>query len=169
MRPIFFEASDGDDDVARNPPHRVPGTAVFMYGNPAGTPPALLHSLKHYKVLHERTVFLSVTTEEVPHVAPAERLAVAELGEGFYRITLAYGFMEDPDVPEALSAVQVPGLELSPARTSFFLGRETLIPSAEPGMARWRRALFAIMARNERISNPHSSVIGFIGIERGGG
>ncbi|HEX6372818.1 MAG TPA: potassium transporter Kup [Longimicrobium sp.] len=137
-------------DVGRNPPHRVPGTAVFMYGNPAGTPPALLHSLKHYKVLHERTVFLSVTTEEVPHVEPAERLAVAELGEGFYRITLAYGFMEDPDVPEALSAVQVPGLDLSPARTSYFLGRETLIPSKEPGMFRWRRALFAIMARNAR-------------------
>jgi KUP system potassium uptake protein len=137
-------------DVFRNPPHRVPGTAVFMYGNPAGTPPALLHSLKHYKVLHERTVFLSVTTEEVPHVEPAERLAVTELGEGFYRITLAYGFMEDPDVPEALSAVQVPGLDLSPARTSYFLGRETLIPSKEPGMFRWRRGLFAIMARNAR-------------------
>jgi KUP system potassium uptake protein len=137
-------------DVTRNPPHRVPGTAVFMYGNPAGTPPALLHSLKHYKVLHEATVFLSVTTEEVPHVAPEERVAVAELGEGFYRITLAYGFMEDPDVPEALSTVHVPGLDLSPARTSYFLGRETLIPSQEPGMFRWRRTLFAIMARNAR-------------------
>jgi KUP system potassium uptake protein len=137
-------------DVTRNPPHRVPGTAVFMYGNPAGTPPALLHSLKHYKVLHERTVFLSVTTEEVPHVDPAERVAVEELGEGFYRVTLAYGFMEDPDVPAALATVQVPGLDLGPARTSYFLGRETLIPSKEPGMARWRRALFAIMARNAR-------------------
>jgi KUP system potassium uptake protein len=137
-------------DVTRNPPHRVPGTAVFMYGNPAGTPPALLHSLKHYKVLHERTVFLSVTTEEVPHVVPEERLAVEALGEGFYRVTLAYGFMEDPDVPAALATVQVPGLDLSPARTSYFLGRETLIPSKEPGMARWRRGLFAIMARNAR-------------------
>ncbi|HYR11822.1 MAG TPA: potassium transporter Kup [Longimicrobium sp.] len=137
-------------DVARNPPHRVPGTAVFMYGNPAGTPPALLHSLKHYKVLHERTVFLSVTTEEVPHVEPAESVSVEELGEGFYRITLSYGFMEDPDVPAALATIQVPGLDLAPARTSYFLGRETLIPSKEPGMARWRRALFAVMARNAR-------------------
>jgi KUP system potassium uptake protein len=137
-------------DITRNPPHRVPGTAVFMYGNPTGTPPALLHSLKHYKVLHERTVFLSVSTQEMPHVDPSERLAVEELGEGFYRISLSYGFMEDPNVPEALAMVKVPGLDLSPGRTSYFLGRETLIPSREPGMLRWRRGLFAIMARNAR-------------------
>ena len=137
-------------DVAARPPHRVPGTAVFMYGNPTGTPPALLHSLKHYRVLHEHTVFLSVVTEEVPHVAAEERVRVAELGHGFYRVVLRYGFMDEPDVPGALAAVRVPGLDLSPGRTSYFLGRETLIPSRERGMARWRRRLFALMARNAR-------------------
>jgi KUP system potassium uptake protein len=137
-------------DVAARPPHRVPGTAVFMYSNPVGTPPALLHSLKHYKVLHERTVFLSVATEEVPHLEDAERLEVQELGHGFYRITVRYGFMEEPDVPEALARVDVPGLDLSPGRTSYFLGRETLIPSSERGMARWRESLFALMSRNAR-------------------
>ncbi|HEX6040608.1 KUP/HAK/KT family potassium transporter, partial [Longimicrobium sp.] len=137
-------------DVAARPPHRVPGTAVFMYGNPNGTPPALLHSLKHYKVLHERTVFLAVTTEEVPHLHDAERLEVTELGHGFYRIAIRFGFMEDPDVPAALARVQVPGLDLSPGRTSYFLGRETLIPSNERGMATWREKLFAIMSRNAR-------------------
>jgi KUP system potassium uptake protein len=138
------------EDIAARPPHRVPGTAVFMYSNPVGTPPALLHSLKHYKVLHERTVFLSVATEEVPHLEDSERLAVEELGQGFYRITVRYGFMEEPDVPEALARVAVPGLDLSPGRTSYFLGRETLIPSNERGMARWREALFALMSRNAR-------------------
>ena len=138
------------EDIAANPPHRVPGTAVFMYGNPTGTPPALLHSLKHYKVLHERTVFLAVTTEEVPYVEAEERVEVEELGQGFYRITARYGFMDAPDVPEALALVRVPELDLSPARTSFFLGRETLIPSSEPGMAPWREKLFALMSRNAR-------------------
>ncbi|HEX6913154.1 MAG TPA: KUP/HAK/KT family potassium transporter, partial [Longimicrobium sp.] len=137
-------------DVAARPPHRVPGTAVFMYGNPTGTPPALLHSLKHYKVLHERTVFLSVVTEEVPHLEEGERVEVTELGHGFYRIAVRYGFMEEPDVPAALERVKVPGLDLGPARTSYFLGRETLIPSNERGMMRWREKLFALMSRNAR-------------------
>jgi KUP system potassium uptake protein len=137
-------------DVAARPPHRVPGTAVFMYGNPAGTPPALLHSLKHYKVLHERTVFLSVSTEEVPHLRDGERLEVTELGHGFYRIGIRFGFMEEPDVPGALAGVKVEGLDLSPGRTSYFLGRETLIPSNERGMAPWREKLFALMSRNAR-------------------
>jgi KUP system potassium uptake protein len=137
-------------DVAARPPHRVPGTAVFMYGNPTGTPPALLHSLKHYRVLHERTVFLAVTTEEVPHVDPGARLEVTELGHGFYRIGIRYGFMEDPNVPEALAGVRLPGLDLRALHTSYFLGRETLIPSSKPGMAVWREKLFALMARNAR-------------------
>jgi KUP system potassium uptake protein len=137
-------------DVGARPPHRVPGTAVFMYGNPAGTPPALLHSLKHYKVLHERTVFLSVMTEEVPHLDDAERLEVTDLGAGFYRVAIHYGFMEEPDVPAALARVQMPGLDLSPGRTSYFLGRETLIPSEERGMMAWREQLFALMSRNAR-------------------
>ncbi|MFL5383367.1 MAG: potassium transporter Kup, partial [Longimicrobiaceae bacterium] len=138
------------DDVRRNPPHRVPGTAVFMYGSRQGTPPALLHSLKHYQVLHQQVVFLNVETQEVPHVPPEERVEVSELGAGFWRIVLSYGFMEDPNVPAALAAVKVPGLELRPARTSFFLGRETLIPTRNTGIAFWREQLFAVMSRNAR-------------------
>ncbi len=138
------------EDVAGSPPHRVPGTAVFMYGNPTGTPPALLHSLKHYRVLHEQVVLLSIETAEVPHVDPAERSSVEALGHGFFRIVVRFGFMEEPDVPEALEAVRADGLELAPMRTSFFLGRETLIPSRHPGMALWREHLFAVMSRNAR-------------------
>ncbi|HEV3051754.1 MAG TPA: KUP/HAK/KT family potassium transporter, partial [Longimicrobium sp.] len=138
------------DDLGRRPVHRVPGTAVFMYGGREGTPPALLHSIKHYKVLHETVVVLGVETQEVPHVPEEERVSVEELGHGFYRIVLSYGFMEDPCVPDALATVRVPGLDLSPARTSYFLGRETLIPSKTPGMAPWREHLFAVMSRNAR-------------------
>ncbi|MHB0969459.1 MAG: potassium transporter Kup [Thermoanaerobaculia bacterium] len=133
-----------------NPPIRVPGTAVFMYRNPAGTPTALLHNLKHNKVLHERVVLLTIETEERPHVPVAERVEIEDLGFGVYRVEAHYGFMEDPDVPAALARVQVPGLDLDPLRTSFFLGRETLIATKHPGMAIWRERLFAWMSRNAR-------------------
>jgi KUP system potassium uptake protein len=136
--------------ITAHPPTRVPGTAVFMYGNPHGTPPALLHSLKHYKVLHQTVVFLAVETMEVSHVPPSERVRVEVLGEGFFRIILHYGFMQDPNIPAALRLVKEPGLELKPAETTYFLGRETLIPSKKPGMAMWREHLFASMSRNAR-------------------
>ncbi|HVG45823.1 MAG TPA: potassium transporter Kup [Longimicrobium sp.] len=138
------------DDVGRRSTPRVPGTAVFMYGSRTGTPPALLHSVKHYKVLHERVVLLSVETQEIPHVPEEERVSVETLEHGFYRIVLAYGFMEEPCVPEALAGVKAEGLDLRPAHTSYFLGRETLIPSKKPGMARWRARLFALMSQNAR-------------------
>jgi KUP system potassium uptake protein len=129
---------------------RVSGTAVFMYGNPEGTPPALLHSLKHYEVLHRQVVLLTIQTEEVPHVDEADRVTAEDLGRGIFRVGLHYGFMEDADVPAALRGVRVPGLDLSPARTTYFLGRETLIPSRKPAMAGWRKHLFALMSRNAR-------------------
>jgi KUP system potassium uptake protein len=138
------------DDVRRSPPHRVPGTAVFMYGNRQGTPPALLHSIKHYQVLHQTVVFLSVETQEVPHTEPEERVEVSALGEGVFRIVMSYGFMEEPNVPEALATVRFPGLELKPGRTSYFLGRETLIPTKNTGIAYWREQLFSVMSRNAR-------------------
>jgi KUP system potassium uptake protein len=137
-------------DVRENARTRVPGTAVYMYGNPEGTPPALLHNLVHNKVLHESVVFLMVDTEEIPVVADEERAEVAELGMGFYRIALRYGFTEDPDIPGALRGIRVPGLDLRPMHVSFFLGRETLIASKKPGMAIWREMLFAVMSRNAR-------------------
>ncbi|MEW6368109.1 MAG: potassium transporter Kup [Acidobacteriota bacterium] len=135
-------------DVAANPPPRVHGTAIYMTGNPHGVPVALLHNLKHNHVLHDRIVFMTVVTEEVPHVPARERLLVEELGNGFYRFTARYGFMETPDVPALIAAARVNGLDFDLMTTSFFLGRETLIPSPRPGMARWRERLFGVMSRN---------------------
>ncbi|HEY5610401.1 MAG TPA: KUP/HAK/KT family potassium transporter, partial [Thermoanaerobaculia bacterium] len=134
--------------VRLSPPIRVPGTAVFMHRDPDGIPNALLHSLKHYKVLHERLVLLTILTEEVPHVSGAERVRVDSLGEGIYRIIVRYGFMEDPDIPALLGSVKAPNLEFRPLETTYFLGRETLIATHRPGMAFWREKLFASMIRN---------------------
>jgi KUP system potassium uptake protein len=121
-----------------------------MYSDPRAIPPALLHNLKHNKVLHERVVFLVVDTENVPHVAPIERAKVEDLGSGLYRIILRYGFMEEPNVPEALAELREKGLEFQHLETTYFLGRETLIPSDKPGMALWREQLFSVMHRNAR-------------------
>ena len=138
-------------DMVMTPIHRVPGTAVFMYGNPNGTPPALLHSLKHYKVLHEQVVLLAVKTEEIPYVPAEDRVRVETVDEGFYRVTVRYGFMQDPNIPHALELVDHEGLDLSPVHTTYFLGRETLIATSHrSGMAIWRENLFAVMSRNAR-------------------
>ncbi|WP_308686741.1 potassium transporter Kup [Stigmatella ashevillensis] len=131
-------------------PHRVQGTAVFMTGNPEGTPPALLHNLKHNKVLHEQVVLLTILSEEVPHVPPSERVEVEPLEQGFVRVIARYGFMENPSIPDILKRGREQGLQFQLMSTSFFLGRETLIPSKKPGMAMWREALFAWMSRNAR-------------------
>jgi KUP system potassium uptake protein len=137
-------------DMSQNPPVRVSGTAVFMSGNSAGTPPALLHNLRYNKVLHEMVVLLTVKTKQRPYVEDeAERVAVEGLGNGFFRMTINYGFMEDPNIPKALEGVSIPGLAISPADTTFFLGRETLLASKRiEGMALWREKLFATMSRN---------------------
>ena len=138
-------------DLLAHPPTRVPGTAVFMYSNPGGTPPALLHNLKHNKVLHERVVLLSIATDEVPYVSAAERLALKEVAADVYQVALHYGFMEDVDVPAALAEIRHERLEFTPMGTSYFLGRETLISSKrKSGMGRWRERLFATMAQNAR-------------------
>ncbi|HEX7010003.1 MAG TPA: KUP/HAK/KT family potassium transporter, partial [Phycisphaeraceae bacterium] len=134
--------------VRRDRPPRVPGTAVFMQGNPRGTPVALLHNLKHHKVLHERVVLLTVITEDIPHVPAQDRLQVTDLGDGFYRMVIRYGFMQDPDVPRDMKRAQAAGLTLEPLQTTYFLGRETLIVTRKPGMASWRKMLFAWMSRN---------------------
>lgn len=127
---------------------RVPGVAVFMTQEPEGVPVTLLHNLKHNKVLHERVVLLTILGEEIPYVRTAERLKVQDLGKGFYRIIGRYGFMEDPNVPELLERAKAEGLEFKPLETTYFLGRETLIPSQKPGMAKWRTRLFGFMSRN---------------------
>lgn len=135
------------DSIRRNPPVRVPGTAAFLFRNAEGTPTALLHNLKHNKVLHERVLLMTITTEEVPHVEEKDRYSVAELGLGIERLIVRYGFMEDPDIPAALAALPQP---LTVDAVSFFLGRETLIATKRPGMAAWREKLFAWMTNNAR-------------------
>jgi KUP system potassium uptake protein len=138
------------DDIAAHPPIRVPGTAVFMTANPEGVPHCLLHNLKHNKVLHERVVFLTVAVDEIPHVPRAERLEITLLGNGAHRILARYGFMQNPSVPEILAQAGEMGLVFDPMQTTFFLGRENLIPTDKPGMALWRERLFAFMSRNGR-------------------
>ncbi len=136
-------------DIARHAPVRVPGTAIFMNGNASGTPPALLHNLEHNKVIHERVILLTVKTKQVPHIEEDEsRHSVEPLGNGFWRMTIHYGFMEDPDIPKVLDGIQEPGFAFNPNDTTFFLGRETLIATKNPGMALWREKLFAAMSRN---------------------
>jgi KUP system potassium uptake protein len=129
-------------------PARVPGTAVFMTAQPKGTPAALAHNVRYNKVLHRHVVILMVVTRPVPHVPEAERYSVRAIGDGVYELTLSYGFMEDPDVPEALLRAKDHGLIIDGTDVTFFLGRETLIATKSPGMAMWRERLFVLMARN---------------------
>jgi len=129
-------------------PARVPGTAVFLTTNPAATPTTLLHNLKHNKVLHEQVVLMTVLTEEVPRLSPADRVEVEPLAQGFYRLTARYGFTQTPQAQDVLDCAREDGLYLDLMKTTFFLGRETLIPGPHPGMALWRKRLFALMSRN---------------------
>ena len=135
-------------DVAKRAPTRVKGTAVFLSSDRSGTPIAILHNLKHNRVLHEKNVFLSVKTEEVPYVPREDRLHWENLGEGFFRIVARYGFQEDPHVPRILRRAAEQGLDIDPAAATYFLSRNTLLPSKKPGMALWREKLFAFMTRN---------------------
>jgi KUP system potassium uptake protein len=134
--------------VVETRPARVPGTAVFMTAQPRGTPPALAHNLRYNKVLHEHVVTLMVTTQPVPHVPANQQVSVRELGHGVFHMAVRYGFMEDPNVPEAIMRARGQGLELDEEDVTYFLGRETLIVTKHPGMAMWRERLFVLMARN---------------------
>ncbi len=131
-----------------HPPLRVDGTAVFLTTNLSKAPHALLHNLLHNKVLHQRVLLLTVRTRNMPWVAADERIEIEDLGGQFYAITLYFGFKEEPDVPKALETVQPGGQPVNLMETSFFLSRETLIPTKMPGMALWRERLFVSMARN---------------------
>jgi KUP system potassium uptake protein len=127
---------------------RVPGTAVFMTSSATGVPHALLHNLKHNKVLHERVILLTVKIEDVPYVPAEKRLETHDYNAGFYRVLLRYGFMEEIDVPAALAQLKGIGPQCKMMDTSFFLARQTLLASSRPGMAIWREKLFAWMLRN---------------------
>jgi len=136
------------EGVIRSAPLRVPGSAVFMTAQPGGTPPALAHNLRYNKVLHTYVVVLVVQTEPVPHVADDRRCDVQSLGQGMYRVVLRYGFMEDPNVPEALELARAGGLNIDHGDLTYFLGRETILVTARRGMAMWRERLFVLMTRN---------------------
>jgi KUP system potassium uptake protein len=127
---------------------RVSGTAVFLASTPDAIPPALLHNVKHNRVLHERVVILTVVTEQIPHVRDGFTTEVAPLGSGFYRVIVRHGFMDDVDIPATLATITSCGEPFKPMDTSFFLARQTLIASSRPGMALWREKLFAWMVRN---------------------
>jgi KUP system potassium uptake protein len=138
-------------ELLSDPPHRVPGTAVFMSGNPIGTPPALRYNVLHNKILHETVVILNVETADVPHVPASERVTVEQVGEGFWRVTITYGFMDEPNVPRTLGQVKEPAVDIAGGNVSFFLGRETILPRKEQrGMALWREHLFTWMSRNSQ-------------------
>jgi len=139
--------------IEAHPPQRVAGTAIFMSGDPGGVPRALLHNLKHNRILHERVLLMTVETEEIPYVSEEDRVLVEELGSGFYSVVILYGFAEDPDVPKVLRQLPIDGYRYRPMESTFFLGQRTIVIPKRPQMARWRAHLFDRMARNsERAS-----------------
>jgi KUP system potassium uptake protein len=135
--------------IERDGPMRVPGLAVYMHGNPGVIPPALLHNLKHNRVLHERVLLLSVRVHDVPRIGREDRIEVEEVGNGIMRATAHYGFAQDVHVPAALALANREGLlEFKPMETTYVLGREHLIADPKPPMNIWRARLFAVLSRN---------------------
>ncbi|AUH53365.1 low affinity potassium transporter Kup [Chromobacterium sp. ATCC 53434] len=140
------------DDFIQNleayPPARVQGTAVFLTSTLHGVPHALLHNLKHNKVLHERVVLMTVRTEDVPYVAEEDRLDVVQMSASFWRVVARYGFKEEPNVLQVMEMCREDGFDMELMDTSFFLSRETIISTDHPGMARWREKIFVWMSKN---------------------
>ena len=143
-----MEPGDLLRDLAAGRIPRVPGTAIFMSRRAEGIPTSLLHNLKHNKVVHKNVVLLSVVVEEVARLPENERVRWEELGQGVYRLVLRFGYMDETNLPSILASIQDPPVPLQPMITSYFLGRETLLPTRRPGMALWRERLFAWMMRN---------------------
>ena len=138
------------EQLEEYPPSRVPGTAIFMTMNSGNVPPALLHNLKHNKVLHDHVLFLTILVADVPYVSEDERFTVNKLSASSWQATVHYGFKEDPDVPDTLRQVAeaYPEIDLEPMRTSYFLSRQTVVAAKKPALWRWRRVVFSFMARN---------------------
>jgi len=135
--------------IPANPPYaRVPGTAVYLTARHLSMPHALQQNLKHNQIIHQRVVLLTIVTEDIPQVPVTERVEVDCMEEGFYRVTARYGFMETPDVPEALGMCRNHGLSVDLREASFFIGRETIIPSSSPDLGTWQERLFSVMFRN---------------------
>jgi KUP system potassium uptake protein len=130
--------------------HRVRGTAVFMTSNPGGIPNVLMHHVKHNQVLHQQVVLLSIHTEKVPWVSPANSILVRDLDHGFYRVVARVGFMQTPNVPSIIARCAEDGLRAEPATTTYYLGRQTLLTTGRTRMARWRKWMFMFMSKNAR-------------------
>jgi len=150
------------ESLMLSPPVRVDGTAIFLTGDPGVAPQAMLHNLKHNKVLHARNVFVTVDVLDVPYASNAQRTELEDLGHAFYRIALRFGFMETPDVPRALSRVEhaMAGLVFDPMQTTYFVSRETVIASPDLGMPVWRDKIFALMHRNANPANQYFRIPG---------
>src|SRR5262245_48148827 len=134
--------------LERKPPQRVPGTAVFLTSDPKSAPTALLHSLKHYRVLHDKNIILSVETTHTPRVEPSKRVHIEPVGSTFLRVLLRFGYMETPNIPKALGVARKLGLQFDIMSTSFFLSRRALRPAPRSGMPRWQDRLFITLARS---------------------
>jgi KUP system potassium uptake protein len=128
------------------PPHRVPGTAIFLTGNPEGAPTALLHNLKHNKIIHERNIILTIRTEQMPRVPPESRAVIAELSPSFTQITMSFGYMETPNILKGIAACRKLGLSFDIMSTSFFMSRRSLKASPHSGMPVWQDKVFIALA-----------------------
>jgi KUP system potassium uptake protein len=146
-RKLEFPLADLVAMLEKRPPQRVPGTAVFLTSDPASAPTALMHSLKHYKVLHEKNVILTIETAPTPRIDPAERVRLEEISATFTKVTLRFGFMESPNVPKTLAIARKLGWHFDIMSTSFFLSRRALKPAAHSGMPRWQDHLFIALSR----------------------
>ncbi|MEA2912045.1 MAG: system potassium uptake protein, partial [Bradyrhizobium sp.] len=146
-RKLEFPLADLVAMLEKRPPQRVSGTAVFLTSDPTSAPTALMHSLKHYKVLHEKNVILTIETAPTPRIDPAERVRLEEISATFSKVTLRFGFMESPNVPKALAIARKLGWQFDIMSTSFFLSRRALKPAAHSGMPRWQDHLFIALSR----------------------
>jgi KUP system potassium uptake protein len=145
-------------DVAKRKPFRAPGTAVFMTSNPEGAPLVLLHHLRHNKTLLQNVVLLSILATNVPTVPDEERLTVTDLGEGFWRVIAKFGFMEKANVPQILARCRSMGVVADRRDTTYFLGRERLLPTGRSSLARWRKKLYIFMSRNSRTATEYFAI-----------
>jgi KUP system potassium uptake protein len=148
LRADALRLTDFLEAVFISPPARVEGTAVFLTAESGNVPNALLHNLKHNKVLHERNLFVTVCNHEVPRIDADQRLDVTPLGHDCWQVIVNYGFKDNPDLPSALAVIEDDGYKLDPMTTSYFLSRDIVIPTIGGGMATWREKLFANMHHN---------------------
>ena len=164
LRELSIDLASFLESVFVSPPARVPGTAVFLSAQPDIVPNALMHNLKHNKVLHEQNLFVTVRSHEVPWIGMARRLEIVPLGHDCWQVTVNYGFKNDPNLPRALGLLGGRGIDLNPMTTSYFLSRDIVTPTIGSGMAPWREKLFAQMhhsatAAAEFLALPSNAVV----------